>query len=87
MISKITNSYTGIDHFEEERHILVGSYFFLDNVKVEHERQVCHIIQIFSEIGGLSGIVIGIVVYLTTEITFCYVVAKLVYKFFTDELG
>jgi len=81
------NSYDGVTTFQEDRHILVGTYFFLDNAKVEHRRQVYHIMQIFSEIGGLAGVVFVAIAYLTTEITFCFVVAKIIKILYTDQNG
>jgi len=34
-----TVSYDGIDWFESERHLLYGSYFFLDIKRAEHRRK------------------------------------------------
>ena len=38
------NSYNGVDTFLEDRHILVGSYYFLDTVRVDHSRNVFQIL-------------------------------------------
>jgi hypothetical protein len=49
-----------------EKHILFGSFYFLSNDRILHQRQVYTILNMLGDFGGLEGIVLSMV------FAFCY---------------
>ena len=73
-VSPYWNSYDGKKWFNEDRHVLCGSYYFLGTERIEHQRKVYQIMALLSEVGGLAGGVAALTSFFCTEVTFLFVV-------------
>ena len=78
-----TNSNDGGENYaNEERHVFMGTYFFLSKESIEHRRTAYNIMNLFSEVGGFAGITVMGLSFFTTEITFQYVIYYFIKHFY-----
>ena len=52
----------------ENQYVLYGSYFFVSDIKVEHQRQVKTVIDILSEYGGFASAIFGLFAFIAIQI-------------------
>ena len=73
------NSYDlGLNYVEDNRHVLVGSYFFLSTNRIEHRRMAYHVLALFAELGGLGSGAFALIAFFCTDVTFMLVVNKFI---------
>lgn len=63
----------GLTEFKTEDSLIMGIYFFVDDYRVEHSRQVYTAIKILGDVGGISTSLIGVIG------TFAYIYNHYVY--------
>lgn len=52
-------TYDGKTYNDESNEILFGSFFFLSNIRSEHERKVYNIMDLITELGGIGSALIA----------------------------
>ena len=66
MLNTETASYQNGPIIKVEKHLLFGSFYFLSNDRILHQRSVYTILNLLGDFGGLQGIVFSII------FAFCY---------------
>jgi hypothetical protein len=62
MVNSEMVSYQNGPQKRVEKHLLLGTFYFLSNDRILHQRQVYTILNMLGDFGGLEGLVIGLVV-------------------------
>lgn len=67
--------------------MLFGSYYFISDKKVSHERQVYTFLALLGDYGGLTGVVASIVAFLSFEVSYEFVMGSLLGQMYYNHRG